>query len=157
MAAVVELPDKDRKDFSGERFYKHDFSGRDMRGFKFRGSDCIECTFAKSDLSNADFEGANCFGSDFTDSKCNRTNFKDAVLAGTKFHPSDCFGMTLSLRCETFEGMKVSRLWWWSWLYFALLMKPHKNEEEGLHTLLINAIGTDRYIRLRRLFPERTI
>jgi hypothetical protein len=145
------------KDFSGKRFQGADFSGVDLRAAKFRGSDCIECKFNNADLSNADFEGANCFGSDFTNAKCNRTNFKDCVLAGTAFYPSDTFGMTITMRCETFDGMKVSKIWWWSWLYFALMMIPFKNEEENLHKVLISAMGTERYLRLRRLFPERTL
>jgi hypothetical protein len=145
------------KDFSGKRFNNVDFSGQDLRGAKFRGADCTDCSFVDADLSNADFEGANCFGSDFTNAKCNRTNFKDAVLAGTAFFPADVFGMTLSLRCETFDGMKTTRMWWWCWLYFALLMVPKDNEKEGLHEILIKAMGTERYLRLRRLFPERAL
>lgn len=158
MAAVAVDPGLLKsKDFSGQRFQGADFAGQELRGAKFRGADCIDCNFSNADLSNADFEGANCFGSDFTDTKCNRTNFKDAILAGTKFFPADTFGMTISMRCETFDGMQVSRMWWWCWIYFALMMVPQKNEEEGLHTRLINAIGADRYVRLRRLFGERQL
>ena len=146
-AAVVKT-----KNFYNQKFYEHDFSGQDLSHSDFRNSTCLGCNFDRADLSYANFEGANCRDSTFVATRCYRTNFKDTALAGSKFDPKDGFGMTITLTCETVDGMRIGKLWWYVWLMLALRMKPPDEDSE---LKLINAIGTEKYEGLRQLFSRR--
>jgi|SRR5882724_1445532 len=142
------------KNFYNGRFYKHDFSGQDLSKANFRSASVIGCNFSNTDLSYANFEGANCRECNFTGTILYRTNFKDAALADAIFEPKDAFGMTITLSCETVDGLKISKLWWFVWLMLSLRMKV---PEEDMEFKIINAIGKERYIGLRQLFERRVM
>lgn len=152
----MPVMEQQEKKFSSQKFYRHDFSGQNLERADFRNASLIECNFTDAKLRQANFEGANCFGANFTNADCNRTNFKDAVLGNTLFYPKDMFGATLTMSCETFEGMKVKRLWWFCFLQFALMMVPEKDAEEKLRDRLIGMIGPKMYVALSKMFPQRT-
>lgn len=121
-----------------------------------RNSLFMNCNFNEADMSEADCTGSDFQGSSFEGTKCYRTNFRDAVLAGTKFNPKDCFGMTISLSCKTFKGMRVGALWFYAWLLFATFMRPYGSEESpGLVDKVIEAIGGDRWVKLKAIFGKR--
>jgi hypothetical protein len=148
------------EDLSKKRFYNRDFSGLDLSRLKLRHSVFYNCNFNSSNLSETDCEGSEFFGSTFIDSVCYRTNFKDAKLAGTTFAPKDCMGMTVTMQCQTFDGMKVSPLWFLCWLLMATMMVPGDGvfgKGSELVDKLINVIGTERYLKLRGLFGKRNL
>jgi len=150
MGTTIETPKK--KSYYGAKLYKHDFSGQDLSYTDFRSASLIECNFNNADLSYANFEAANCRDAYFVGTKLYRTNFKDAALAGSRFEPKDAFGMTITLACETVDGMKIGKLWWFIWIMMALRMQlPEPELELGI----INAIGKERYVGLRQLFERR--
>ncbi len=154
-------------DLSKQRFYGEDFGGQNLSRLKLRGSLFNCCSFDNADMSETDCEGAEFFGSTFRDTVCYRTNFANAKLAGTTFEPKDCMGMTLTLSCHTFEGMRVSRIWFLCWLLLGTMMKPMKMAsadspllrpiDEDLLNGLIGAIGGGQYVKLRALFSKRDL
>lgn len=141
-------------DLSKQRFYGRDFSGQDLRRASMRGSLFSNCKFDDADMSEADCTGADFQGSSFEQTNCYRTNFKDAVLAGTKFNPRDCFGMTITLQCRTFQGVRVGALWFYAWLLFLTMTHPFGGEVDMVDKVRI-AIGPDRWLKLKTLFGKR--
>jgi hypothetical protein len=153
MGTSVTTGDSRRtKLFYNKKFYNHSFKGQDLSHADFRSATLIGCDFTEADLSYANFEGANCRGANFTTTRLYRTNFKDAALADSIFEPKDAFGMTITLSCETFDGMKMSKLWYLVWLMLLLRSKP---PEEEMELKLINVIEPERYAGLRTLFDRR--
>jgi uncharacterized protein YjbI with pentapeptide repeats len=143
-------------DLSRKRMYNANFAGQDLSKLRLRQSLFYNCNFDGANLSETDCEGSEFFGSSFREAVLYRTNFKDAKLAGTVFEPKDCFGMTVTLQCKTFDQMKVSQLWWFGFLFFATMMKPDRFPvQEELLDKLIAMIGAERYVKLRNLFAKR--
>lgn len=147
------------QDLSRRKFYSTDFSGQDLSHVRMRQSLFHRCNFDNANMTEADCEGSEFFGSTFRDTVCYRMNAKDAKLAATIFEPKDCFGMTVTLQCKTFDKMKVSTLWWLVWLMFASTMRPGKTvaEEEEWQNKMIAMIGSERYIHLRSLMTKREL
>lgn len=145
-------------DMCRQKFYSQDFSGLDLTNKKMRQSMFMNCKFDGANLTEADCEGSDFFGSSFRETICYRTNFKDAKLAGTLFEPKDCFGMTITMQCQTFDGMRVSPIWLYGWLIFATMMRPVKMPAgEDLMNGVIAAIGAERYVKLRSMFTKRDL
>jgi hypothetical protein len=147
------------QDLSRKKFYSTDFSEQDLKNMKMRQSTFHRCSFDGADLTEAECEGSEFLGSTFRNTNCYRTYFKDAKLGATVFQPKDCFGITITLQCATFTNMKISTLWWMTWIMFASMMKPGNSvvEEEALQNQLIRAVGSDQYIRLRTLLGKREV
>lgn len=139
---------------ANKRFFREDFSGLNLSNADFRHATVLECNFTGTDLSYANFENANCWGSNFQDSNLYRTNMKDAVLASTRMHPRDCFGMTITLTCDTVDKMDINERFWIYWLYMATMMKPPSEE---YRIKLVGVIGDEMYAKLQRLFKERQV
>ena len=152
MSSTVTATKGRGKSFYNQKFFGSDFSGQDLNHSDFRCCTVVDCNFSNADLSYANFEGANCRGANFTGTRCYRTNFKDAALAGSIFEPKDVFGMTITMSCETVDGAKVSRMWWYIWLMMAMRMKA---PDEEAKIRLVQAIEPERYAGLRRLFDTR--
>jgi pentapeptide repeat protein len=141
---------------SGGKYFRRDFSGMDLKGVEMHHSQFTICNFRDADISGNDCSHSNFSGSDFTNIRCNMTNFAHSVL-NCKFFPKDAFGITVTLECKNFRGMTVSKLWWQAWVYFALLMIPEKDKGVELTDLLLQALGKDRYIRLKQIFDVRQL
>jgi uncharacterized protein YjbI with pentapeptide repeats len=122
----------DKKDFSGKKFYKEDFSGLKLQHANFSMTTCIECNFTDTDLKFANFRGANCMGSNFTRTNLCRVNMADCILEHTIFDPRDAFGLIITLRCETFSGMKMGRTWRNVWHFIPALTDIATEEESKL-------------------------
>lgn len=137
------------------RFYQEDFSGLNLQNADFRNATLTECNFSGANLSYANLENANCWGSDFTDAVLYRTNFKDAVLARTVMMPKDCFGITITLTCDTLDRMAVNEKILNYWLYMATTMKPET--EEAFDKIVLAMGGPETYEKFKRLFKERTV
>ena len=149
---VKELLESGVKDFRGQKLPGADFSGRDLRKFDFRGASIVGASFVGSDCTYACFEGANCYATDWTDAKLYRASFRDADLSESVMFPKDLYGVTVSLQCKSFKGMKVAPGYWFGWLFYALLMKP---PSQDLEEKLIALMGLERYTVLREQYANR--
>lgn len=144
------------KRFANQKLHRADFRGAELVNADFRGATLSEADFTGADLSYANFEGANCWSSDFTDAKLYHTNFRDAVLARSVMKPRDCFGIVVTMSCDTVEGMEINEKFWYAWLVMALLMKVPTDVENAANRL-IEVIGKDRYTRYMQIFKERQL
>jgi Pentapeptide repeats (9 copies) len=142
------------KRFANKKFFGHNFSGMDLTNADFRDTTLIECNFRDSDLSHAVFKGANCYGSDFTDTVMRWTTFERAVLAKTKFAPKQMFGITITLTCDSFDEMEISRTALLYWMFIPTLMKAPEKE---MADRVIAAIGEEAYKALSRVFKEQIV
>lgn len=138
------------------QIYNKDFRKQDLSNQDLSHSEFICCTFDDADLSNANASYSKFTAGSMVRTKCTNTNFANTRLA-TKFQPRDCYGMTLTLRCSTFKGMSISRMWWYGWLYFAMMMVPELENGKDPRDAVISAIGTKRYLQLKGLFQAREI
>jgi len=146
------------KDLSRQKHYGVDFSGQNLSRLRMKQSLFHRCNFDNADMTEADCEGSEFFGSTFRDTVMYRTNCKDAKLAATIFEPKDAFGLTVTLQCKTFDKMKVSPMWWYTFICLATLMLPgNVKDQELMINALIQAIGPERYVRLRTLLQKREI
>ena len=154
----MEMKKDYRRDLSRQKFYQVDFSGQDLSRLKLRQSLFHRCNFDDADMTEADCEGSEFFGSSFRRTVMYRTNCKDAKLAATVFEPKDCFGITLTMQCKTFDKMKVSPMWWYSFLMFGAMMIPGTVAEcDEMQNRLIQAVGPERYVRLQALLTKREL
>lgn len=144
------------ENLSNQKFFSKDFSKQDLKNADLSNSEFICCNFNDADLSGANASHSKFVAGSMLRTKCTNTNFANTKLA-TKFYPRDAYGMTLTLSCSTFKGMSISRMWWYGWLYFALMMDPEKELNKDPRESLISAIGTERYLKLKNLFQAREI
>jgi pentapeptide repeat protein len=146
------------QDLSRKKFYGADFSGQDLSSLRMRSSLFHKCNFDDADMTESDCDGSEFFLSTFRNTRMYRTNMKDAKLAQTVFEPKDCFGMTLTLQCKTFDKMKVSPMWWNIFLMFgSLMLVGSVKENELVQNRLVQAIGPERYVKLRAMLVKREI
>ena len=148
---------KQEKVYINRKFYDKDFSNQDLTHADFRGCTLVGCNFDSSDLSYATFEGANCYRSTFRQSKLYHTNFKDAVMAKTFMDPRDMFGMTISVSCDTFDKIKLGKIWLAAWLYLPMLADLPPETKEKIQSVLEDLIGAERVKGLERHFSQRQI
>jgi uncharacterized protein YjbI with pentapeptide repeats len=147
-----------RANLSGKKFEREDFSGQDLRGSNLSKASYHFCNFDKANMAEVDCTGSDFLGSTFRDTNCYRTNFKDCKLTGIVFEPRDAYGVTFSFTCETFTGVRISQLWFYSWLLMAAAMVPIEPPTElTLTDKLIALIGAERYVRLKNLFQRREL
>jgi len=148
---------KQEKVYINRKFYDKDFSNQDLTHADFRGCTLVGCNFDSSDLSYATFEGANCYRSTFRQSKLYHSNFKDAVMAETFMDPRDMFGMTISVSCDTFDKIKLGKIWLAAWLYLPMLAELPEGTKEKIQSVLEDLIGAERVKGLERHFSQRQI
>jgi hypothetical protein len=144
------------KQLNNVKLFAESFKGQDLHGQDLSNSVFTACDFDDADLTDANCEHTDFTGSRMRHTKCTRTNFKDAKLA-VIFHPSDCLGMTLTLNCKTFMGMKISKQWWYGWLYFAMEMAPELDKSSDLRDKLRALIGVERFFRMKEMFRSRQL
>lgn len=154
--AVHPIDRSKRENFSNRKFYAHDFSNRDLSHADFRGATLSECLFRETDLSYATFAGANCFRADFTGARLYRTSFENAIMTGAIFKPKDCFGITMTMTCESFNALQVDPMWFYGWLFLATQMKLPEDAEH-VRKELIAVIGAERFQRLKAVFEKRFV
>lgn len=140
------------------RFEGTSFEGQDLRGKDLSGSIYLNCNF-----DNADLTEANCSRCDFTCSSfrhtlLTRTNFAQSKLACTVFEPNDCYGMTITLECRTFQNATIGQIHWYSWLMFLASMMPVAVPvKDNLRDNLVALIGAERYVKLKAMFARREL
>ena len=142
-----------------KKFYQEDFSGKSFVHADFRFMSFIECNFSKCDLRYSNFTGSNCYGSNFTDSRLTRANMMECCLEKTIFKPRDVFGLTITLKCDTFAGMDVDETWLKAWLFFPAIMKLPlpKNGDLSWEGKLIEFLGETTYRRYKAAFSSRIV
>jgi len=148
------LKQVENKRFANKKFFGVDFSNSDLTNADFRSTTLIECDFRNSDLSHAIFKDANCYGSDFTDTIMHRTTFENAILSKTIFAPKRMFGITITMTCDTFDKMEISKTALLYWMFIPTLMKA---PDEDMNNRIIAAIGEHNYLALSRVFREQII
>lgn len=151
---MSELKQVNDKRFANKKFFGKDFSGMDLSNADFRSATLIECDFTGSDLSHALFNGANCYGANFTDAILHRTSFENAILARANFAPKKMFGVTITLTCDTFDKMKVSRTALLYWMFIATMMEA---PDEEMQNRIVSSMGEDTYKALSKVFREQVI
>lgn len=133
--------------YANKRFYQKDFSGQNLANSDFRGAHLVECIFDGADLTSANLTDANCYGATFRGTRMYRTNLTRTILANTIMEPADLFGATVTLTCDTFEGMQLSDKYLSMWIFLATIM----NIDEGLRMKLEEIIGKDRVEFFRKV------
>lgn len=137
------------------------YEGRSFEGARLHGADLSKsvfrnCNFNEADLSEVNAEGSDFTGSTFVKTNMRRFNGRNAKLCSTVFEPVDCFQITLTFDCKTFENMKISELWWFAVLTMWASMRPINKPGRGdLRDDLIGAIGAERYVKLKTLLGRR--
>ena len=145
------------QDLSNQTFVKKDFSGQDLTGVAMDHSSFLQCNFDNAILNSNDCSYSKFSGSTMVGTKCRNTNFAHATL-NCIFEPDDAFGITLTLKCETFRGMITSAMWWYCFQQFSLLMVPKKDKDgTDPKAALIASLGNSKYLLLKRLFREREL
>lgn len=151
---MSKIADGSELKFANKKLQRADFRGGQLVHADFRGAQLAEADFTGANLRYADFTGANCWGANFTDTDLYRSNMKDCVLANSIMKPKDCFGVTITLSCDTVENMQINEKFWFAWLMMSLLMQPPNQEAADK---LIAVIGPERHQRYLSIFRERTV
>lgn len=141
---------------TGVEFKFHSFEGKDLSKQNLSNSKFIHCNFKDCNLFEADCSKSDFTGSDFTGANLRYTNFARSHLNAIKFYPKDAYGVIFSLDCDTFKNMNISKLWWFSYVYFALIMLPELDSGKDLRDIVIGALGIERYTRLCAMFRTRS-
>lgn len=147
-----------QENLSGVKFEGHDFSTQNLAKANMKGSIFRSCIFDRADMTEADCEGSDFSGSTFRKTLLTYANFRKAKMAATVFEPDDCYGITLTFDCKTFENVHIGQMWWYSWLTLTAAMLPAGKPVPGdLRAGLIALIGATRYLKLRDMFQRRNL
>lgn len=151
--ALESIIKKNGCKFRGMSLHQADFSGMNLERADFRGARLPYANFSGANLRFADFEGAECFAANFTKTNLHRANFKDANLSEADFTELvDAFGITMTMECRSFMGLKMSQGWWYGFIFYALLMKAPVQEDADR---LAAFMGKERYEVLRNQYAAR--
>ena len=145
--------------YAGKKLQGADFSGKKMWHADFKSASLVNANFKGTDLRYANFTSANCTGADFTGAILYRANMTDCILERSIFKPKELFGVTLTIRCETFAGMEVDETWLKAWLFMPALMKmppPRINEKPWLDRLIL-FLGPETFRKYKQIFNRRII
>lgn len=138
------------------RFDSISFEGQDLKNQDLSGSVFTNCNFDNADLREANCSRCDFTGSTFRHTLLTRTNFAQSKLAATVFEPNDCYGMTITLECRTFQNARIGQLHWYSWLMFLASMEPLSFPvKDKLRDNLLALIGAERYVKLKTMFAQR--
>ena len=141
---------------TGQKFEKEDFSGQDLSKKNLSGSIFSYCNFDNADMSEANCEGSDFVGSSFHNTNMYRLNGRNAKFTSSLFEPRDCYGITLTFDCKTFQNVKIGQLWWFAVLTMWASMIPAMRPVQGpLRDNLIALIGAERYAKLKQMLIAR--
>lgn len=134
-----------------------DYSGQDLRKNNLSNRVYDKCNFDRANMAGTEAVNSKFINCTFRDTICTNTNFKDTSLGSSVFSPADCYGMTISVRCSTFQNVSVNQSWFFCFMMMAAMMRPLPGPvKEDLHAKLIEFIGAVRYTKLRALFDRRS-
>lgn len=167
-------------DLSNKQFTDHDFSDVDLTEAKTFNASFTRCTFKKFGKANTQPDGAlrpvhaifhhcifdggdiadsNFYKSDFLGSSFRGTNMHETVMVKCRmphmiFEPRDAFGISFSFTCQTFQHGVISPFWYLSWFILAnsMTITKHAPYPDDLQARIIDAIGAERFVKLKKLF-----
>ena len=145
------------------KFYGVSFKGMKLKHAPFQLHTFKGCDFTDTDLAYGNLTGAHCYGSNFTGANLYRANMTDCELQDTIFYPRDCFGMTITLRCDTYQGMEIDPIWLQVWQFIPCVMKLPERKENGniikdyWLNKIIAMIGSSAYLKMKQIFSNRVI
>lgn len=149
----LEQINKSGQKFRGLKLYEADFSGMDLSKADFRGASCPYANFENCNCRMINAEGGNFTMSKWTGADLHRANFKDATLCDADMRGvKDFFGITLSMDCKTWKGLKLDPGAYYGFLFYGFLMEPPTEEVKDK---LITFFGAERYTTLRDLYANR--
>ena len=144
-----------RKNFRNLVLNGADFSGMDLEKADFRGARCPYANFTNTNCRFTNFEGTNLMFTQWKGSDLHRANLKDAVLCDADMRGvKDFFGVTMTMECRSWKGLKVDSGFWHGFLFYGLLMDPPTPEDKDKLTTFF---GADRYKVLRDLYAVRQV
>lgn len=144
---------KARKSFRGLKMYGADFSGLDLEKADFRSASVPYANFSGTNCRFVNFEGANLTLTKWDEADLHRANMKDAILCDADMTKvKDFFGITLTMDCKTWKGLKLSPGFWWGFLFYGLLMEPPSTDARDRLTA---AMGPEIYTTLKNLYANR--
>lgn len=151
--AQLEEICRNGKKFRGLKFPGVDFSGLDLSKADFRSASCSYCNFDNTNCKQMNAEGANFTMTRWNGANLHRANLKDATLCDADMTGvTDFFGITMTMECRTWKGLKLSPGFWYGFLYYGLLMEaPTPEAKEKLELL----IGPERFKVLYDLYATR--
>lgn len=142
---------------TGREFAFESFEGQDLHKENLSCSTFINCSFVDCNLEDANCSHSKFLSCDFTGTILRYTNFARSALTDSKFYPKDAYGVIFSLECKTFKGLRISKLWWFGYKYFSLIMEPEKDGGKDPRDADIGAMGSDRYVKLCTMFERRGV
>ena len=151
--AQLEEISRNGKKFRGLKFPGADFSGMDLEKADFRSASCPYANFENTNCKMINAEGGNFTMSRWSGSNLHRANFKDAILCEADWRGvKDFFGITLTMECRTWKGLKLDLGFWLGFLFYGKLMEaPTKEWEEKLEVFF----GPQHYKVLHDLYIQR--
>ncbi len=133
-----------------------DYSGQDLRQDTLSHAIYNNCNFDRATLPE-DCSHTQFIQCSFRGTNCRDVNFMKSVFPACIWEPADCYNMTITINCKTFENLHISQLWFYLWLMMAAAMRPAQEPVQAdLRQLLISFIGQDRYLRLQHLLVRRS-
>jgi len=153
---LEKIAKENRKCFKGLKLHSANFSGMDLEKADFRGASLAYANFSGANCKFANFESANLTFTKWDDGNLHRANLKEAILSDADMSKvSDFFGVTITMECSSFQGLKLPEGFWWGWVYYAAgLMEPPS--EEAKEKLLL-AMGIETYKVLREQYANRRL
>jgi len=138
----------DGKHYDNKRLEGADFSNRDLSNASFRNAYLVEANFENAILVGVNFTDANLWGAKFKGARLYKTNFTRAnVTKADVSQAIDLRNVTITLDCQTFEGVKLGKKWLNGWLF--LLSMADIPEDVKLR--LKDIIGPEQYDMLHRI------
>lgn len=135
------------------------FKGLKLQYADFRNASLIGADFTDCDLRYANFTGANCFGANFTNAILYMANMAHCTLESSIFKPKDAYGITITLRCETYASMEIDATWLKVWLFVPAIMKLPEIKDKPDYWLnrIIEFLGPSTYTKFKAVFNRRVI
>ncbi|SRR6266436_5815532 len=144
---------KNGKKFRGLKLHGADFSGMDLEKADFRSASCPYANFTDTNCRFINLETANLTLTTWDGADLHRANMKDAILCDADMSKvKDFFGVTVTMECRTWKGLKLSPGHWWGFLYYGLLMVPPSDEVRDRLTV---CMGEEVYRTLKELYSTR--
>lgn len=131
-----------------------DFTGMDLEKADFRSASLPFAIFDNANCKFANFENAELTLTRWNGANLHRANLKDATLSDADMSlVTDFFGVTITLECRSFQGLRLPPGFWYGWLYYAggLMVPPSEEVKEKLMLVM----GPERYKVLREQYANR--
>jgi hypothetical protein len=149
----LEKISKEGNKFRGLKLHGADFTGMNLEKADFRSASCPYAVFKDTNCKFINAEGANFTCTSWGGSNIHRGNFKDAILCDADWRGvKDMFGITMTMECRTWQGLKLDPGFYYGFLFYGMLMEPPSEE---IKDKLITFFGVDHFKTLHKLYANR--